>query len=112
MPLPLPAGGGVPTFLSNAARNWTLVWRVSGSELLALWKGRKPRSPSPRPSPQRRGRTIGRVVTNRGIQAARATKRQSTLSLGARPSPTLAYRAHPQPQGCSKVGPGHSKPEI
>ena len=27
-----------------------------------------PRSPSPRPSPQRRGRTIGRVATNRGIQ--------------------------------------------
>ena len=40
---------------------------------LKLWKGRKPRSPSPRPSPQRRGRTIGRGVTNRGIQTARAT---------------------------------------
>ncbi len=39
----------------------------------ALWKRRKPRSPSPRPSPQRRGRTIGRGVTNRGIQTSRAT---------------------------------------
>ena len=28
--------GGAPTFLFNATRNWNLVWRVSGSELLAL----------------------------------------------------------------------------
>ena len=58
---------------SNATRSWNLVWRVSCSELLALWQGRKPRSPSPRPSPPGRGRTIGRVATNRGIQASRAT---------------------------------------
>jgi len=59
--------------LSHAARNWNLVWWVTGSELLALWKGRKPRSPSPRPSRQRRGRTIGRVATNRGLQPSRVT---------------------------------------
>ena len=46
---------------SNAARNWNLVWRVSGSELLALWKGRKPRSPSPRPSPRGRGKYQARL---------------------------------------------------
>ena len=35
---------------SNAARNWNLVWRVSGSELLAVWKRRKPSScPYPLP---------------------------------------------------------------
>ena len=39
----------------------------------ALWKGRKPRSPSPRPSPQRRGRTIGRGATNRSLQTSRPT---------------------------------------
>jgi len=42
-------------------------------ELLALWQRRKPRSPSPRPSPQRRGRTIGRGATHRGLQTSRAT---------------------------------------
>ena len=46
---------------SNAASNWNLVWRVSGSELLALWKGRKPRSPSPRPSPRGRGKYQARL---------------------------------------------------
>ena len=67
---------------SNAARNWNLVWRVSGSELLALWQRREPRSPSPRPSPQRKGRTIGRVVTNRDIQTARATSDKAPSPLG------------------------------
>ena len=51
--------------MSNAARNWNLIWRVAGAELLARWKGREPRSPSPRPSPQGRGQArllhIGRT---------------------------------------------------
>ena len=68
--------------MSNAARNWNLVWRVSCSELLALWKGRKLRSPSPRPSPQRRGRTIGRVATNRGLQTFRATNARAPSARG------------------------------
>ena len=38
---------GARTFLSNAARNWNLVWRVSGLELLALGKRRDLSSPSP-----------------------------------------------------------------
>ena len=34
---------------------------------------RSPRSPSPRPSPQRRGRTIGCAATSRGLEAFRTT---------------------------------------
>jgi len=45
------------TGISDATRNWNLVWRVSGSELLALWQGRKPRSPSPHPLPKGEGDT-------------------------------------------------------
>ena len=59
---------------------WTLTARALGPMALgigtwsggcqtqnsALWKRRKPRSPSPRPSPQRSGRAIDRVATNRG----------------------------------------------
>jgi len=56
--------------------------RVSGSGLLALWKGREPRSPSPRPSPQRRGRTIGRVATHRGLQTSRATNARAPSPRG------------------------------
>ncbi|MEI7940941.1 MAG: hypothetical protein WCK27_30070, partial [Verrucomicrobiota bacterium] len=37
------------TRMSNAARNWPLVWRVTCSELLAAWKRRELSSPSPRP---------------------------------------------------------------
>ena len=49
------------TFLSNAARNWPLVWRVTCTELLAAWKRREVSSPSPRPSPQGRGRGQARL---------------------------------------------------
>ena len=38
---------GARTFLSNAARNWPLVWRVTCSELLAPWKRRELSSPRP-----------------------------------------------------------------
>ena len=41
--------------MSNTARNWNLVWRVSGSELLAPWKRLEPSSPSPRPLPKGEG---------------------------------------------------------
>ena len=48
----------------------------------ALWQRRKPRSPSPRPSPQRRGRTIGRGATHRGLQTSRATNARAPSPRG------------------------------
>ncbi|MEI7941484.1 MAG: hypothetical protein WCK27_32805, partial [Verrucomicrobiota bacterium] len=37
--------GGVQARMSHAARNWNLLWGVSGAELLAAWKRRALSSP-------------------------------------------------------------------
>ena len=70
--------------MPNAARHWTLVWRVSGSELLARWQQREPRSPlTPALSPEERENYRLRGNQSRP-PAISCDKRQSTLSFGAR----------------------------
>ena len=69
---------------SNAARHWTLVWRVSGLELLARWQQREPRSPSPRalsPEERENNRPLGDKSRPPDIAC---DKRPSTLSFGER----------------------------
>ena len=80
----LACGHRARTCLSNAARNWNLVWRVSGSELLALWQ-RRPRSPSPRPSPEERENYRPRGDKSRHPDISR-DDRPSPLSLGRGPA--------------------------
>ncbi len=63
------------TRLSNAAKNWNLAWRVSGSELLAPWKRREPRSPHPGPLPKGEGELS---AARRQIEASRHLARRPT----------------------------------
>ena len=98
------------------ASDFKAAWRVWYSELLAPWKWRKPRSPSPRPSPQRRGRTIGRVATKRGIQASRAANVRAPSPLGR-----AASGSNPKAEGRRKPegrrpkegrGPNRPRPRV
>jgi hypothetical protein len=68
---PRPRRSHPPT---SAATGLLYLWACHGTtDILIPWKRRELYSPSPRPSPQRRGRTIRRVATNRGISACSAT---------------------------------------
>ena len=63
----------------KSSRHWNLVWKVSCSALLALWKRRKLRSPSPRPSPRGEGELS---AAWRQIEASER-KRACPLQIGA-----------------------------
>ena len=68
---PRPRRSHPPT---SAATGLLYLWACHGTtDILIPWKRRELYFPSPRPSPQRRGRTIRRVATNRGISACSAT---------------------------------------
>ena len=86
---------------------WSSDYKAAEHDLPSTGRTFEQPCPHPSPSPPRRGRAIGRVVTNRGLQAARAPSAKAPSPRGERQrrSPTLAYRAHPQPRGAASVAP-------
>ena len=72
----------------------------------ARWKRRKPRSPTPALSPEERENYQPRGDKSRPPDISH-DDRQSTLSVGESemPSPTLAYRKHPQARSAATVAP-------